>query len=136
MKKYIIPLLTLFVLSSCNSKEEHHPNDLSEEQINQLEASSLNTIEEINYKGKFEGVIGNKKVVLSIENESFILNEGGKEFKGKWAKIDDGNTVELSPDKGSIGVKFYGISDNDTWVALTDSLTYIEPEQLLKRISK
>ena len=106
MKKIIIPFLSAFLLFSCGSKNNQHEDDLSEEEITNLEATSLNTIEEIQYKGKFEGTIKNKKVELTINDEKFNLTENGKEISGKWAKVDDGNTIELIPEKGKLKLNF------------------------------
>ncbi|MGB6084747.1 hypothetical protein [Moheibacter sp.] len=134
MKKFYIALLSGFLMLSCGSKEEKVEGDLSQEDIEILEENSQINSEEINYEGSFKGKIQGKEIELKLNGESFEVTQNGRRAHGSWSKVDDGTIIELEPKSGSLNVKHYGWSDNDTWVALTDSLTYIEPEQLLKRI--
>ena len=136
MKKFLLPVFAGLLLFSCGSKEELDKNDLTQEEIESLDESSLINSDEINYEGTFKGKIQGKDVQLELNGESFELTENGKRAHGNWSKIDDGTIIELEPKGGSVSIKNYQWSDNDTWVAMSgkDSLTYLEPEQYLKRI--
>ncbi|HLV24160.1 MAG TPA: hypothetical protein VKY36_05215 [Moheibacter sp.] len=136
MKKIYTVLLTGFLITSCGNKEQTPEGELSEEQIEIMEETSQINSEEIEYEGTFKGKIQGKEIQLKINGESFEITENGKRAHGDWSKVDDGTIIELEPKSGTVSIKHYGWSDNDTWVAMTgkDSLTYIEPEEYLKRI--
>lgn len=136
MKKIYTVILTGFLIVSCNSKDQTHEGELTEEQIEIMEETSQINSEEIEYEGTFKGKIQGKEIQLKINGETFEITENGKRAHGDWSKVDDGTIIELEPKSGTVSIKHYGWSDNDTWVAMTgtDSLNYIEPEEYLKRI--
>ena len=135
MKKLVVTILVTSFLFSCGEKEQKNTEDMSIEQSTTAEETSLYDPENINYEGVFQGKINNKEVELKIKGETFEITENGKRANGDWTKVDDGTIIGLEPKSGSISVKNYSISDNNTWVALSDSLTLLEPEQFLKRTS-
>jgi len=134
MKKLIITLFSTFLLISCNSKEENTKEELSKSDITNLEETSEINIENIDYEGTFRGKINGKDIELKLDGESFELLENGKRAHGGWVKVNDGTVIKLEPKGGNISVEYYGYSDNDTWVALNDSLQIPEKEEFIKRI--
>jgi len=132
MKKIIIASLGIFLLASCSSKEEIPEGELSKSDIANMQETSEINIENIDYEGAFKGTIHGKDITLKLDGNNFELFENGKRAHGNWAKINDGTVIKLEPKGGTISVSYYGYSDNDTWVALTDSLTYPEKEEFLK----
>lgn len=94
------------------------------------------TPEDINFEGVYKGEINGKKVILEIKGDTFSMTENGNKVSGSWQQVDDGTILGLQPKTGNLTVRNFAYSDQDTWVALTDSLTYIEPEQYLKREKK
>lgn len=134
MKKILVPLFVGLFIISCGGKEELQEGDLTEEQIETQEENSQINSENISYEGTFKGKIRGKEVQLKLNGDTFELSENGSRAQGNWSKVDDGTIIELEPKSGRVGVKFYGYSDNETWVALSDSMTYPEPEEYLKRI--
>lgn len=135
MNKLIATLLVTAFLYSCGEKEVKTSEDLTIEESIDTDETSLYDSENINYQGTFQGKIKNKEVELKIKGETFEISENGKKATGNWTVVDDGTIIGLEPTSGSVSVKNYGFSDNNTWVALSDSLTYLEPEQYLKRTS-
>lgn len=119
---------------SCGKKEETAPGELSESTIENMQETSQMNSEEIKYEGSFKGKIKGKDTELKLDGETFELIENGKRAHGNWSKLDDGTIIELEPKSGNVSTKVYGYSDNDTWVALTDSATYPQNEEYLKRI--
>lgn len=136
MNKLISTLLVAAFLFSCGEKEIKTSEDLTLEENISAEDASLYDSENIKYEGTFQGKIKNKEVELKINGDDFEITENGKKAKGNWTKVDDGTIIGLEPTSGTVSVKNYGFSDNNTWVALSDSLTYLEPEQYLKRTSE
>lgn len=134
MKKIIILSIGLFFLISCNTKEEKIEGELSQSDIANMEESSEMNVEDINYEGAFKGTVKGKEIELKLGGESFELFENGKRAHGSWAKVNDGTIIELEPKGGKVPVKFFGYSDNDTWIALDDSLQVPVKEEFLKRI--
>ncbi|MBA5630584.1 hypothetical protein [Moheibacter lacus] len=136
MNRILIPLIAGILMVSCGEKEKLADGELSQETIESMEETSLVNSEEISYEGTFKGKINGKETELKLNGDTFETSENGKRAHGNWSKVDDGTIIELEPKSGTVAIKFYGWSDNDTWVAMTgkDSLTYIEPEQYLKRI--
>ena len=135
MKKLVGTIIMTSFLLACSEKAPKNAEDMSLEQITTAEESSLYDPENIQYEGVFQGKINNKEVELKIKGETFEITENGKHAQGDWTKVDDGTIIGLEPKSGSVSVKNYSISDNNTWVALSDSLTLLEPEQFLKRTS-
>lgn len=134
MNKFILSILALS-LSFISCKEEKIEEDaLSHEDIESLNDTSLYNASEINYEGTYEGNIKGKEVILTITDEGFEVSEGGKKALGTWVRIDDGTIIELSPSSGNVAVKFYGWSDNDNWIALSDEGEYPEKEEFLHRV--
>lgn len=133
-KLYIVVALSGFLFLSCGNKDGDTDGELSKSQIESMEETSQINSENIEYEGTFKGKIKGKEIELKINGESFEVTENGKRAHGSWSKVDDGTIIELEPKSGSVVVKNYGWSDNDTWVALTDSLTYPDNEEFLKRI--
>ncbi len=134
MNKLYIVALSGFLFLSCGNKDGDADGELSKSQIESMEETSQINSENIEYEGTFKGEIKGKEIELKINGESFEVTENGKRAHGSWSKVDDGTIIELEPKSGSVVVKNYGWSDNDTWVALTDSLTYPDNEEFLKRI--
>lgn len=134
MKKLLILLSAGLLIISCGKKENTAPGELSETDIENMEETSQINSDEIDYEGTFKGKIKGKEVELKLDGESFEITENGKRAHGNWSKLDDGTMIELEPKSGSVSVKILGYSDNDTWVALTDSATYPDNEEYLKRI--
>ncbi|MFV0304528.1 MAG: hypothetical protein ACK5IC_03475 [Moheibacter sp.] len=134
MKKMIVLGLLGLFFTACGSKEEKNNEELSPSDIENITQTSQMNIEEISYEGTFKGKVKGKEVELKIDDSDFEISESGRKAKGTWSIINDGATVELEPTSGSVRVKYYGVSDNDTWVALTDSATYPDTEEYLKRI--
>lgn len=136
MKKLILPIFAGIMLISCGEKENLAEGELSKETIESMDETAQINSEEIKYEGSFKGKINGKETTLKLNGDTFESSENGKRAHGNWSKVDDGTIIELEPKSGSVIVKYYGWSDNDTWVAMTgkDSLTYMEPEQFLKRI--
>lgn len=136
MNRILIPLIAGILVISCGKKEKLAEGELSKETIESMEATSRINSEEISYEGTFKGKINGKETQLKLNGDTFEISENGKRAHGNWSKVDDGTIIELEPKSGTVSIQFYGWSDNDTWVAMTgkDSLTYIEPEQFLKRI--
>lgn len=122
------------MLISCGKKETNAEGELSKSDIENMEETSRINSEKIKYEGSFRGKIKGKEVELKLNGDEFEITENGKRTHGSWSKLDDGTSIELEPKGGSVSVKFYGYSDNDTWVALTDSATYPQNEEYLKRI--
>lgn len=133
MKKLLILISTGFIIS-CGDKEITLPGELSKDEIESLEETSLMNSEEIKYDGTFRGKIKGKDVELKLDGDSFEVIENGKRIHGSWSRLDDGTSIELEPKGGKLSVRFYGYSDNDTWVALTDSASFPQNEEYLKRI--
>ncbi len=136
MNRILIPLIAGILVISCGEKEKLAEGELSKENIESMEETSLINSEKISYEGTFKGKINGKEIELKLNGDTFESTENGKRAFGNWSKVDDGTIIELGPKSGNVSVKHYGWSDNDTWVAMTgnDSLTYMEPEQYLKRI--
>ena len=136
MRKFYITILSCFLILSCGTKEEVVEGELTQEEIEILEETSQINTEEIKYEGSFKGEIQGKKIELKLNGDAFELTEDGRRAHGNWSKVDDGTIIELEPKGGNVAVRYYGWSDNDTWVAMKgpDSLTYIMPEEYLKRI--
>jgi len=136
MKRILIPLIAGILVISCEKKEKLAEGELSEETIESMEATSQINSEEIRYEGTFKGKINGKETQLKLNGDTFEISENGKRAYGNWSKVDDGTIIELEPKSGTVSIQFYGWSDNDTWVAMKgpDSLTYIMPEEYLKRI--
>lgn len=134
MKKLLILLSIGMMIVSCGKKENIAPGELSETDIENMEETSQINSEKIEYEGTFKGKIKGKDVELKIDGDKFELTENGKRAHGSWAKLDDGTNIELEPIGGTVTVKVYGYSDNDTWVAMNDDATLPEVEEYLKRI--
>lgn len=134
MKKIIITLLSIFLLICCNSKGENTDGELSKSDIANMEETSEVNVEDINYEGVFKGNVNGKEIELKLDAESFELQENGKRAHGNWVKVNDGTMIKLEPKGGYVSVKYYGYSDNDTWVALNDSMQIPEKEEFIKRI--
>lgn len=134
MKKLLILLGAGIMTVSCGKKEDTAPGELSTSDIENMQETSQINSEEIKYEGTFKGKIKGKDVELKLDGETFELTENGKRAHGNWSKLDDGTMIELEPKSGNISVKVLGYSDNDTWVTLTDSATYPQNEEYLKRI--
>lgn len=134
MKKLCILLSSGILLISCREKEKTVDGELSQTAIESLEETSQMNSEDIEYEGTFRGKIKGKEIELKLDGDTFELIENGKRIHGSWSKLNDGTSIELEPASGSVSVKFYGYSDNDTWVALSDSATYLQNEEYLKRI--
>lgn len=134
MKKLCILLSSGILLISCGKKEKTVDGELSQTAIESLEETSQMNSEDIEYEGTFRGKIKGKEIELKLDGDTFELIENGKRIHGSWSKLNDGTSIELEPASGSVSVKFYGYSDNDTWVALSDSATYLQNEEYLKRI--
>ncbi len=134
MKKLLILLSSGIMLISCGKKDVNADGELSKSDIENMEETSQINSEKIEYEGSFRGKIKGKEVELKLNGDEFEITENGKRAHGSWSKLDDGTSIELEPKGGSVSVKFYGYSDNDTWVALTDSATYPQNEEYLKRI--
>lgn len=136
MSKIFIAVLSGFLIISCGNKEQTIEGELSQDEIEIMEETSQINSEEIDYEGTFKGKIKGKDIQLKINGESFEITENGKRAHGNWSKVDDGTIIELEPKSGTVSIKHYGWSDNDTWIAMKgqDSLSYIIPEEYLKRI--
>lgn len=134
MKKLLILISTGVLMIGCGEKENTHPGELSKDEIESLEETSLMNSDEIKYEGTFRGKIKGKDIELKLNGDSFEIIENGKRIHGSWSRLDDGTSIELEPKGGKLSVKYYGYSDNDTWVALTDSATFPQNEEYLKRI--
>lgn len=124
------------VLFSCGEKEVTPPGELSAEQIDSLTKDANINFEDVQYEGVYEGHVQGKEVQLTLKNESFEISENGRKSQGEWSVVDDGTIIELEPKTGTVSTRFYGYSDENTWVALSDSMTYIEPEEYLNRVVK
>lgn len=136
MKKQIIIVLIGIASVACNSKIELPEGELSSEQIEALNEDAVVGVEDIKYEGTYEGEIRGKKVKLTLESDSFQVSENDKKAHGDWSRVDDGTIIELEPTSGSVAVRFYGYSDDKTWIALSDSLTYPDKEEFIIRTSK
>ena len=134
MRKLLVPVFVGLLLVSCGGKEDVQEGDLTQEQIEILEENSQINQDQIEYEGTFKGKIKGKDVQLKLNRDTFEITEGSSRSQGNWSKVDDGTVIELEPKSGKVSVKYYGFSDNETWVALSDSMTYPEPEEYLKRI--
>lgn len=134
MKKIYVVVLSTLLTVACSSKEEKVDNGLSQKDIENLQETSQLNSDQIEYEGKFKGKIKGKEIELTINDDSFDISENGKKAHGDWAIVNDGSTIELEPSSGTVSVRYYGISDNDTWIALTDSATYPDNEEFIKRI--
>lgn len=134
MRKLLVPVFVGLLLVSCGGKEDVQEGDLTQEQIEILEENSQINQDQIEYEGTFKGKIKGKDVQLKLNGDTFEITEGSSRSQGNWSKVDDGTVIELEPKSGKVSVKYYGFSDNETWVALSDSMTYPEPEEYLKRI--
>lgn len=134
MKKTLILLSFGIMVISCGKKEDTAPGELSETDIENMEETSQINSDEIDYEGTFKGKIKGKDVELKLDGETFEMTENGKRAHGNWSKLDDGTMIELEPKSGNVSVTILGYSDNDTWVALTDSATYPVNQEYLKRI--
>lgn len=134
MRKLLVPVFVGLLLVSCGGKEDVQKGDLTQEQIEILEENSQINQDQIEYEGTFKGKIKGKDVQLKLNGDTFEITEGSSRSQGNWSKVDDGTVIELEPKSGKVSVKYYGFSDNETWVALSDSMTYPEPEEYLKRI--
>lgn len=129
-------LLSAIGISCSSNEEDKGRNGMSHEEVEVMEENSILNSDEIQYLGHYTGQIKGKEVELIIKDDQFEVHENGKKAYGEWSKVDDGSIIELNPNSGKVEIKHYAFSDQNTWVALTDSLTYIEPEQLLERVSK
>ncbi|HUH35198.1 MAG TPA: hypothetical protein VL022_05130 [Moheibacter sp.] len=137
MKKQIIGMLCIsFTVFSCGEKEETPTGELNAEQIESLNMDAKINFEEIKYEGVYEGTIKGKEIKLTLKSESFDFAENGKKASGDWSVVDDGTIIELEPKSGTVSTRFFGYSDENTWVALSDSMTYVEPEEYLNRTMK
>lgn len=134
MRKLLVPVFVGLLLVSCGGKEDVQEGELTQEQIEILEENSQINQDQIEYEGTFKGKIKGKDVQLKLNGDTFEITEGSSRSQGNWSKVDDGTVIELEPKSGKVSVKYYGFSDNETWVALSDSMTYPEPEEYLKRI--
>lgn len=136
MKIVGLGLILCLLIFSCHSKNDTNAEGLSQSDIENMEETSQMNSDEINYEGTFKGKIKGKEVELKLDGDKFEITENGKRAFGSWAKLDDGTSIELIPSSGSTITKFYGYSDNDTWVALNSDGTYptAENEEFLKRI--
>lgn len=134
MKKILILLSCGILTISCGKKENTAPGELSETDIENMEETSQINSDKIKYEGTFKGKIKGKEVELKIDGDTFEITENGKRAHGSWSKLGDGTNIELEPKGGSVSVKVYGYSDNDTWVAMNDDATLPEVEEYLKRI--
>lgn len=134
MRKLLVPVFVGLLLVSCGGKEDVQEGELTQEQIEILEENSQINQDQIEYEGAFKGKIKGKDVQLKLNGDTFEITEGSSRSQGNWSKVDDGTVIELEPKSGKVSVKYYGFSDNETWVALSDSMTYPEPEDYLKRI--
>lgn len=130
MKKLVVAVLGVLVLNSCGKNDSDANTEFDEFEMMD---NSTNYLSEITYEGTYQGKINNNEVELTLTDDDFEIQEGSKKIIGNWNMVNDGSIIELEPKKGKIKVRHYALSDNDTWVALTDSLTYIEPEQILRR---
>lgn len=134
MRKLVVPVFVGLLLVSCGGKEEIQEGDLTQEQVETHEENSQINQDQIEYEGTFKGKIKGKDVQLKLNGDTYEITEGSSRSQGNWSKVDDGTVIELEPKSGKVSVKYYGFSDNETWVALSDSMTYPEPEEYLKRI--
>ncbi|MFA7687296.1 MAG: hypothetical protein WCY25_05465 [Moheibacter sp.] len=134
MKKILMLLGSGIILWSCGEKQTTIEGELSETDIERMEETSQMNSDAIEYEGTFKGKIKGNEIELKLDGDTFEIIENGKRIHGSWSRLNDGTSIELEPDNGKISVRFYGYSDNDTWVALTDSATYPQNEEYLKRI--
>lgn len=136
MKSHVLIVLIVAGLLSCNSQTEKPADVLSPEEIEVLDEHGRIGVESIEYEGSYQGEINGKKMKLTLDSNSFELLENENETKGDWSRIDDGTIIELIPERGSASIRYLSFSDEDTWVILSDSMTYVQPEQFLIRTSK
>lgn len=136
MRINVLIALIAVGLLSCNSKTGNTEDVLTPEQIEVLDEHGRIGVESIEYEGVYQGEINGNKIKLTLESNSFELLENDKKSKGDWSRIDDGTIIELLPESGSLSVRYFGYSDENTWIVLSDSMTYVEPEQFLIRTSK
>jgi len=134
MKKLLILLSIGMMVISCGKEEVTPPGELSETDIENIQETSQINSEEIEYEGTFKGKIKGKEVELKLDGERFEITENGKRAHGNWSKLDDGTLIELEPKSGTVSVKVYSYSDNNTWVAMNDDASFPEVEEYLKRI--
>lgn len=134
MNKILIAIFFGLLIVSCGSKDTESKDQTGTENQFDISDDGEIRVEEIVYKGLYKGEINGKEVELKIDDESFSATENGKKINGNWEKVNDGTIIGLRPKSGKMSVANYVYSDSETWIALTDSLTYIEPEQYLKRV--
>lgn len=136
MKKILTFIFIGFLAFSCGKKDQKTAVSIGNVEFAADEDEENANPENIQYKGTYKGRINGKEVELIINDETFNISENGKHANGSWQKVNDGTIMGLSVKNGKISVKNWAYSDDSTWVALTDSLTYFEPEQYLKRVEK
>jgi hypothetical protein len=134
MNKFLIVILVGLLIVCCESKENSELQPPEDREVIIVDEENEFNPEEVEYKGAYKGEINGKEVELIIKDETFNISVNGRKANGNWQKVNDGSIMGLEVKNGSIAVKNYAYSDPDTWVALTDSLTYFEPEQYLKRV--
>jgi len=136
MKKILTLVFIGFLAFSCGKKDQKNTDSAGNVEYAADEDEENVNPENIQYKGTYKGKINGKEVELIINDETFNMSENGRHANGSWQKVNDGTIMGLSVKSGKISVKNWAYSDSNTWVALTDSLTYFEPEQYLKRAGK
>lgn len=132
--------LFIIALSFSSCKEEVADKsyaNLTHEDVESMENSSLSSYETIIYEGDFSGEYNENKVFLELEDDGdFTIKYKDKEVEGTWFKKDDGSMIELDSKK-VLPFQFILWSDNTTLMILnSDGTADDEGGNYLTRIEK
>ncbi|MDO5510828.1 MAG: hypothetical protein Q4F57_09040 [Weeksellaceae bacterium] len=132
MKKLICMAALLAVLVACETKEDN-PDNLTEEQIQSYESTAMSHIDQMDFRGKYGGMVQGKDVQLTLQKESYELQADGKKYKGKYYKAGDGSQIELENEAEPMPVTHLAYSDAKNLMVLNADGTYPEDEVFLQK---
>lgn len=139
IQKFVFGLIIIaFSFSSCKKeKVDKSYANLTHEDVESMENSSLSAYETIIYDGVFAGEYNEHEVYLELEDDGdFTINYKDKKVKGTWFKKDDGSMIELDSKK-VLPFQFILWSDNTTLMILnSDGTADEEGGNYLTRIEK
>lgn len=131
----IVIVLTFF---SCKKeqKDKSYAN-LTHEDVESMEQSSLGNYETIIYSGEFSGEYNGNGIILDLEDDGdFTIKYKDKKVEGNWFQKDDGSMIELDSKK-VLPFQFILWSDNTTLMILnSDGTADDEGGNYLTRIEK
>lgn len=128
MRKMILLIAVSAFTFSCDNKIESDPV-ISKEDMQSIDESGMNTVEEKKFEGDFSGEIKGKKIQLTLNSDTYKLNIDGKKYEGKFYLVDDGNQIELE----GAPLPYYNYESAERLLVLNEDGSFPEKDVFLKK---